>query len=79
VLPGDACQFTNIEDFIDVESLTKMKKVKAKGTCKKFQAWLSIAKKAKKVEEAFCCRHLKKCPSSIVQVQDNSTIDVLLI
>ena len=72
MLPGDACQFTNIEDFIDPESLAKMRKVKAKKASKRFQAWLSIAKKAKKVEEAFCCRHLKKCPSSFVQEQDSS-------
>ena len=54
------CRFTNIQDFIQPDSLKKMLAVKAKKDGKRFEEWLKISRAAPVAEEAFCCEHMKK-------------------
>lgn len=66
-VPRDTCKFDNIESLISKADLEAMKKVKIAQQSKRFQKWLSIAKKGTFCSEAFCTQHLKMCLSLTFQ------------
>ena len=57
----NTCRLTNVEGFIDPETLEAMNKVKATKKITRFEKWLQLAKKGKLPQKAFCCKHPKKC------------------
>lgn len=59
-LPDTACQFNDVQGFMNEKDINQMKKVKAKNGMAKFEKWLEIGKKATPSTHVFCCKHLKK-------------------
>ena len=61
MLDEGTCRFTDVEAFIDSDTLSQMKKLTSKNTVQRFKKWLALAKKGKLSQKAFCTRHLKMC------------------
>ena len=61
ILDEGTCRFTDVEAFIDADTLAQMKKLTTKNTVQRFKTWLALAKKGKLSLKAFCSRHLKMC------------------
>ena len=61
MLAEGTCRFTEVEAFIDSETLNEMKKIGAKGNVQRFKKSFQLAKKGKLAKKAFCSRHLKQC------------------
>ena len=51
MLAEGTCRFTDVESFIDSETLKEMKKIGVKGNVQKFKKWFQLAKKGQVGQE----------------------------
>lgn len=63
-IDDNTCRFTNVENFIDADTLDKMNKVKSTKSLNRFEKWLQLGKKGTIPKKAYCCKHLKMCLST---------------